>query len=77
MIPAGGKTKASNLNALDPFRSAINWQADAIANINDGNVEQNGVYTGRFSAIKRLSVDRARNNEMRTARLSPGTRSAI
>lgn len=68
---------ASNLNALDAFSSAINWQADAIANINDGNVEQNGVYTGRFSAIKRLSVDRARNNEMRTARLSPGTRSAI
>ena len=68
---------ASNLNALDAFRSAINWQADAIANVNDGNVEQNGVYTGRFSAIKRLSVDRARNNEMRTARLSPGTRSAI
>ena len=68
---------ASNLNALDAFRSAINWQADAIANINDGNVEQNGIYTSRLSAIKRLPVDCQRNNEMRTARLSPGTRSAI
>ena len=68
---------ASNLNALDAFRSAINWQADAIANINDGNVEQNGVYTGRLSAIRRQPVDCQRNNEMRTAGLSPGTRSAI
>jgi hypothetical protein len=68
---------ASNLNALNAFRSAVNRQADAIANINDGNVEQNGVYTGRLSAIRRLPVDCQRNNAMRTALLSPGTRSAI
>ena len=61
---------ASNLNALDAFRSAINWQADAIANVNDGNVEQNGIYTGRLSAINRLPADRQRNNAMRTALLN-------
>ena len=68
---------ASNLDALNAFRGATNWEADAIANINGGNVEQNGVYTNRFSAIRRLPADRDRNNAMRTARKNLNTLSTL
>ena len=61
---------ASNLEALNAFRGATNWEADAIANINDGAVEQNGIYTGKLSAIRRSPLDCDRNNAMRTALLN-------
>jgi len=56
-----------NLGALDMFRTATNWSADSMANLDGGNAIKNvGEYGGRLSAIGRTRIEKAANNEIRT-----------
>ena len=56
-----------NLAALDMFRTAKNWTADSMANLDGGNAIKNvGEYGGRLSALGRSKIEKAANNAMRT-----------
>ena len=56
-----------NLAALDMFRTAKDWTADSIANLDGGNaIKKAGEYGGAFSALGRSKIEKAANNEMRT-----------
>ena len=56
-----------NLAALNMFRTAKDWTADSIANLDGGNAIKNvGEYTGPLSALSRTKIEKAANNEMRT-----------
>ena len=56
-----------NLAALDMFRTAKDWTADSIANL-DGKdaIKKAGEYGGALSALGRTCIERTANNEMRT-----------
>ena len=56
-----------NLAALNMFRTAKDWTADSIANLDGGNaIKKAGEYGGAFSALGRSKIEKAANNEMRT-----------
>ena len=56
-----------NLAALDMFRTANNWTADSIANLDGKDAIKNvGEYKGRISALGRTTVEKTANNAMRT-----------
>ena len=58
---------AINLQALDMFRTATDWTANGIANL-DGNdgIKQNGTYGGALGSLGRSKIEKAANNEVRT-----------
>lgn len=59
-----------NLAALNMFRAANNWTADSIANLDGGKaIKKVDDYSGPFSALGRSDVEKAANNEARTALL--------
>ena len=52
-----------NLAALDMFRTAKDWTADSIANLDGGNaIKKAGEYGGAFSALGRSKIEKAANN---------------
>ena len=55
-----------NLTALDMFRTAKDWTADSIANLDGRSIKNVGEYGGALSALSRSSIEKAANNEMRT-----------
>ena len=56
-----------NIAALDMFRTATNWSADSMANLDGSDAIKNvGEYGGRISAIGRTKIEKAANNEIRT-----------
>ncbi len=58
---------AINLQALDMFRTATDWTAKGIANLDgDDAIKQNGTYSGALSALGRSKIEKAANNEVRT-----------
>ena len=57
---------AINLSALDMFRTANNWTADSIANLDGGAIKKAGEYKGFLGSLGRTKIEKAANNEMRT-----------
>ena len=56
-----------NLAALDMFRTASGWEANGVANLDDGKeIRQNGTYGGALSALTRSKTEVAENNRVRT-----------
>lgn len=55
-----------NLAALDMFRTAKDWTADSIANLDGRSIKNVGEYGGALSALSRSSIEKSANNEMRT-----------
>lgn len=47
-----------NLAALDMFRTAKDWTADSIANLDGSSIKNVGEYGGAFSALSRSSTAR-------------------
>ena len=55
-----------NLAALDMFRTAKDWTADSIANLDGRSIKNVGEYGGALSVLSRSSIEKSANNEMRT-----------